>query len=223
MNDTAKIIISALIGGAVALAAYQAIKIIAGKKKPVDEIPETAPEIPAQIESEPADEKEFEQKWSGGHVYAEPGTYHDATSADIASIHPFSIISENPFDFVSTYPSPIIADKSRTDYTVYSKKDDDLPIKEISPDEFGEDPSFERVTWTYYTDGVMTDQSDHVIDNYADYVGDFKPLVGRFDPNVAYVRNLEKSQDYEILMSESSYEEIIEDHPYLRRELEDHD
>lgn len=207
MKDTAKIIISALIGGAVALAAYQAIKKIASKKKPAEEIPETAPEIPAQIESEPADEKEFEPQWSGGHVYPGTGMYYSVTPADIAKV----------------YPSSIIADKSRTDYTVYSKKDDDSPITEISPDEFGEDPSFERVTWTYYTDGVMTDQSDHVIDNYADYVGDFKPLVGRFDPNVAYVRNLEKSQDYEILISESSYEEIIEDHPYLRRELEDHD
>ena len=193
MKDTGKLIISGIIGGFTALAAYQLIKKYAGKKAAVQNETEE-PYIPSE-------EKPVEE-----------------TSEKT----PEHVLGDSIRNAMAEADS--ILDKYRVNYTSYSEKPEDKPsIISITPDQFGEDPDYERITWTYYTDGIVADQEDRVIDNYEDYIGKFKPLIGKYDPDVAYVRNTDTAQDYEILVSDASYEELTADRPYLRGELEDHD
>lgn len=86
----------------------------------------------------------------------------------------------------------------------------------ISPEEFGEYDDYERITFTYYADGVLADDCDQIVDDYDDIVGnDFSDHFGEYEQDSVYVRNDERKTDYEILLSLSSYKELLGEKPYL--------
>ena len=80
----------------------------------------------------------------------------------------------------------------------------------ISPDEFGEYSDYETVSLTYYSDGVLTDQMDNIIDNVEDYVGKgFETHFGEYEDDSVFVRNDDKAIDFEILRDNRTYQEVV--------------
>ena len=76
----------------------------------------------------------------------------------------------------------------------------------IEPAEFGECDGYQETTLHYYTDGILTDEDDNVIDNVDEIVGvESLSHFGEYEPDSVYVRNDTKKTDYEILMDYRDY------------------
>lgn len=72
----------------------------------------------------------------------------------------------------------------------------------IAPEQCGdlEDEGYIVETLTYYSDGVLADEWDNVIENADDLVGDdFASHFGEYEDDAVYVRNDVTRTDYEIL------------------------
>jgi len=70
----------------------------------------------------------------------------------------------------------------------------------ISPDEFKDGTMTTAVTWSYFEDGIVTDEYDNIVDDVEQAIGDLDLLVDAFgDEDIAYVRNEDRKCDYEIL------------------------
>lgn len=79
----------------------------------------------------------------------------------------------------------------------------------IPPEEFGDYPDYERVSLTYYADGVLTDENDDPIDDVEDVVGeDSLTTFGKFEDDSVFVRDDELKRDYEILADTRRYADI---------------
>lgn len=88
----------------------------------------------------------------------------------------------------------------------------------ITPDEYGEFEDYDCYVLNYYSDGVLTDDADDVIDVPEDIVvSDFKDYFGKYEEDSVFVRNDKLKADYEILRDHRTYEQAIEeDYPYRR-------
>lgn len=82
-------------------------------------------------------------------------------------------------------------------------------IKQITEDEFGEEFDYDTITLYYYSDGVLADSNDNIIDNANTIlVPNFEK---RFENDVLFIRNHRLQSDFEILkMSNKTYSEISE-------------
>lgn len=79
----------------------------------------------------------------------------------------------------------------------------------ITPEEFGELYDYEKVSLTYYADGVLTDEDDNIVDDMDGIVGmDSLSTFGQYEEDSVYVRNDERRCDYEILMDERKYHQV---------------
>lgn len=87
-------------------------------------------------------------------------------------------------------------------------------IYTIAPDEFGEDPdNYETLSFTYYADGVLTDDNDDPVTNIAEIIGDGLNHIGEWEPDAVYVRNEKLGLEYEILRDERNYAEVEAEKP----------
>lgn len=81
----------------------------------------------------------------------------------------------------------------------------------ISPEMFGGENGYKLVSLTYYSDGVLADDSGNKID-IDDTVGqDSLKTFGDYVDDAVYVRNIDDKTDYEILLDPSTYSEVYED------------
>ena len=102
---------------------------------------------------------------------------------------------------------------SSSGYTNYSEKnleqgDEDMFEKPyaISPDEFGELPDYDCVSLSYYSNGILADDMDEVVDDVDEVVGSgFAKYFGEYEDDVAYIRNDRLRCDYEILKNIDPY------------------
>lgn len=79
----------------------------------------------------------------------------------------------------------------------------------ISPDEFGELDDYETISLTYYSDKVLADDMDQVIDDYLVCVGnDFMNHFGEYEDDSVFIRNDVRKCDYEILYDLRPYSEL---------------
>lgn len=79
----------------------------------------------------------------------------------------------------------------------------------ISPDEFGELDDYETISLTYYSDKVLADDMDQVIDDYMVCVGnDFMNHFGEYEDDSVFIRNDTRKCDYEILYDLRPYSEL---------------
>lgn len=110
----------------------------------------------------------------------------------------------------------IVKEKGYTNYTQYNdtkpeeKIDDDVEDEWtpsiIDPEEFGEDPSYDTATLTYFKDGVLADEVDEVMD--PKMVGEENlKIFDEFGARSIYVRNEEHMIDFEIIRDEYPYSE----------------
>lgn len=83
----------------------------------------------------------------------------------------------------------------------------------IPPDEFGEKDEYEICSLFYYTDGVVTDQMDRVIDNVDELIGEESLThFGEWEDDSVFVQNDGLKTYYEILKDARSYQDDICEH-----------
>lgn len=82
-------------------------------------------------------------------------------------------------------------------------------IKQITEDEFGEEFDYDTITLYYYSDGILADSNDNIIDNANTIL--LPNFEKRFENDVLFIRNHRLQSDFEILkMSNKTYSEISE-------------
>lgn len=89
----------------------------------------------------------------------------------------------------------------------------------ISPDEFGEFYDYETISLTYYADQVLADEDDELVEDIEETVG-FESLnaFGEYEDDSVFVRNDRLKCDYEILLDQRKYSDVIKRRPH---EVED--
>ena len=88
----------------------------------------------------------------------------------------------------------------RPQYHKVEKKPDGPRV--VSPEEFGNETL--AVTWTYYSDGVVTDEMDNIVEDVDDAFG--KGFIPEFDETgVIYISNPTRHCDYELIYEEEPY------------------
>jgi hypothetical protein len=84
----------------------------------------------------------------------------------------------------------------------------DIPYV-ISPDEFGQDESYETISLTYYADGVLADDDDEMVEDVENLVGfDSLNHFGEYEDDSVFVRNDRLKCDYEILLDHRKYTDV---------------
>lgn len=85
----------------------------------------------------------------------------------------------------------------------------------ISPDEFGEFYDYETISLTYYADQVLADDDDELVEDIEETVG-FESLnaFGEYEDDSVFVRNDRLKCDYEILLDQRKYSDVIKRKPH---------
>ena len=112
-------------------------------------------------------------------------------------------------------------------YTNYSDMVDEKPeeVKEepmsvdkpyvIAPEEFGELDDYETISLTYYADQILADDNDVIVDDIEDVVGfDSLNSFGEYEDDSVFVRNDRLKCDYEILLDQRKYSDVIKRRPH---------
>ena len=100
----------------------------------------------------------------------------------------------------------------------YLPSEGDVPYV-ISPEEFGELDGYSKISLTYYSDGILTEEDDELVDNAEEIVGtDFQNHFGEYEDDSVFIRNDGRKCDYEILFDQRPYSEVLKAKPYLNRE-----
>ncbi len=89
----------------------------------------------------------------------------------------------------------------------------------VPPDEYGTFDNFETISLTLYADHILADDDDRQIsqDEIEHTVGsDSLTHFGEYEEDSVFVRNEELKCDYEILLSQKEYSEVLKDKPYLQ-------
>jgi hypothetical protein len=154
---------------------------------------EAVKELIPEAEQKPRDnEKVAYHKVLKKEEYAPPATEEAVTVITDADVFEFTAVEQNIFD-----SKPPMGDQPYV----------------ISQEEFMQnDPDHNQGTLTYYTDDVLTDEREEIIDDVKRTVGE--DCFGKFgqgssDPNVVHVRNYRLGMDFEIVRSERTYEEDV--------------
>lgn len=80
----------------------------------------------------------------------------------------------------------------------------------ISIDEYGEMDDYEQVQLFYYKDGVLADELDNIIRDVDDAIGeDSLEYLDECEDSVVFIRNENNKTDYEVLISDREFSEIV--------------
>lgn len=102
------------------------------------------------------------------------------------------------------------------------KKEEETKVEKpyvIPPEEFGEADGYDTISLTYYIDGYLADDMLDVVEDVDDVVG-FESLnhFGEYEDDSVFVRNDRLKTDYEILLDQRNYLDIINRSPHLVEE-----
>lgn len=90
------------------------------------------------------------------------------------------------------------------DYYISPEKDEKPYV--ISPEDFGDNDSYDTISLTYYDNDILTDDHDEIIENVDELVGkDFMKHFGEYEDDCVYIRNDSYKSDYEILREHRRY------------------
>ena len=85
----------------------------------------------------------------------------------------------------------------------------------ISPEEFGNLDDYEMISLTYYADQILADDNDVIVDDVEDIVGfDSLNSFGEYEDDSVFVRNDRLKCDYEILLDQREYLDVIRRKPH---------
>lgn len=112
----------------------------------------------------------------------------------------------------------MLSKEGYTDYSTPEKGEVAKPYV-ISLDQFREFDDYDVISLTYYADHILADDNDEIVEDVEDVVG-FESLghFGEYEDDSVYVRNERLKVDYEILLDQRRYTEVIQSKPYLIRE-----
>lgn len=113
-----------------------------------------------------------------------------------------------------------------TNYSSFSgKKDEIVTLKTegkeettvedpriITPDEYWEVLGYNKIPYTYYSDGVLADENDERVSEEEiekNLVSDFREHFQDYDPDTVYIRNDRLSCDYEITLDYRPYSQVV--------------
>lgn len=89
----------------------------------------------------------------------------------------------------------------------------------ISPDEFGENEEYERISLTYFADHVLADENDEIVEDAEHIIGKDSLLhFGEYEDDSVFVRNDIRKCDYEILMDQRMYSDVVKRGPHRTEE-----
>ena len=95
-------------------------------------------------------------------------------------------------------------------YVNYSDVKDIYKPYVIRPEEFGEIEEYECISLTYYHDKVLADGDDVMIKDVEDLIGsESLSHFGKYEDDSVFVRNDRIKCDFEILLDDRKYSEII--------------
>ncbi len=114
-----------------------------------------------------------------------------------------------------------LQEEGYTNYSEHSKKASETQKEEvntpyvISPEAFEESENYMQVSLTYYSDGVLADDNNDVVEDAESVVGaDFAKHFGEFEEDAVFVRNDLLRCDYEILKDNHTYADAVGDTRY---------
>ena len=126
--------------------------------------------------------------------------------------------SDSTHDMV-TYEK-MLGNLNYTNYTEVTNDNDEKAVEEmtekkkgpyvISPDEFGNIPEYDAVSLNYYSDGVLANDWDEIIEDVDDVVGEESLThFGEYEADSVFVRNDDAATDYEILRDLRNYWDVV--------------
>lgn len=80
----------------------------------------------------------------------------------------------------------------------------------IAPEEYGEVYGYDKRSWTYYADGVLTNEIGLIIADPEVEIGDALEHFGEYEDDSVFVRNDNIECDIEILKHDKTYSDIQE-------------
>lgn len=93
--------------------------------------------------------------------------------------------------------------------------DIDMKPYVIPPEEFGEFEEYEQIGLIYYADQVLTDDDDKLVEDIENTVGfDSLNHFGEYEDDSVFVRNDRLKCDYEILLDQRKYSDVINRKPH---------
>lgn len=102
------------------------------------------------------------------------------------------------------------------------KKEEETKVEKpyvIPPEEFGEADGYDTISLTYYIDGYLADDMLDVVEDVDDVVGlESLNHFGEYEDDSVFVRNDRLMVDYEILLDQRNYLDIINKSPHLVEE-----
>lgn len=103
--------------------------------------------------------------------------------------------------------------KNKNDNTEEDSQTVDKPYV-ITPDEFDEYDDYDTIELTYYSDQVLADENNEIVDDVEDIVG-FESLnhFGEYEDDSVFVRNDRLKCDYQILLDSRKYSDVAKSMP----------
>lgn len=116
-----------------------------------------------------------------------------------------------------------LQDLGYTDYSDINRKDDEetpsVAPYVVTPDEFGWAEGYDIINLTYYSDGILADDTDEIITDIDGIIGEGSlRRFGEFEPDSIHVRNDVRKAEYEILRVNQTYEEATGINPHQTEE-----
>lgn len=116
-----------------------------------------------------------------------------------------------------------VKDMGYVDYSDISKNKDNNTEEDsqvvdkpyvISPDDFDEYDDYDTIELTYYSDQVLADENNEIVDDVEDIVG-FESLnhFGEYEDDSVFVRNDRLKCDYQILLDSRKYSDVAKSMP----------
>lgn len=107
-------------------------------------------------------------------------------------------------------------ESERMEYQKIAKQYTEEPKEEvkkpyvITADDYGDGTVMYAITYSYFEDGVVTDEEDQIVEDADEAIGE--DFVNHFgDEDVCYIRNEQRRCDYEILREGCTYNEPPEE------------
>ncbi len=81
----------------------------------------------------------------------------------------------------------------------------------ISPDEFGENDTYDQISLTLYSDGILTDDDNNIVEDVDDTVGiESLNHFGEYEADSVFVRNDLRKADFEILLDTRAFTDVYQ-------------
>ena len=118
----------------------------------------------------------------------------------------------------------VLSKQGYTDYTKFSKDEEEPPKTEdseisddtadgpviICPDDYGEIPGYEQLSWIYFADHVLTDDDYSLITNYEKWIGDGAlQHFGEYEDDAIHVRNDKLKCYIEVVIDSRLYASVV--------------